>query len=222
MVIKICPKCDEIGGKNKCGFNKNRTRKDGFACYCKICQLRQKKIWKLANPEKCKKYAKKYRLANFKNHREYVKKHYQANREKYKKQSRKYRLANPKKYKEYSRKHRKDPMVRLSYAISCGIRDSLKKGIGKNGRHWEDLVGWTFQQLKNRFVQLFESGMTWENHGRWHIEHRVPISAFNFSSPEHADFKRCWALSNLQPMWAVENMSKHAKIDKPFQPSLAF
>ncbi|GAG90799.1 unnamed protein product, partial [marine sediment metagenome] len=60
--------------------------------------------------------------------------------------------------------------------------------------------------------------MTWKNQGKWHLEHKVPVSAFNFSSSDHIDFKRCWALSNLQPMWAKENLSKSAKIDKPFQP----
>jgi len=45
-------------------------------------------------------------------------------------------------------------------------------------------------------------------------------SVFNFSKPEDMDFKRCWALSNLQPLWAADNFSKHAKLKKPFQPSM--
>ena len=66
----------------------------------------------------------------------------------------------------------------------------------------------------------FTEGMTWENHGEWHIDHIVPLSAFNYSKPEHEDFRRCWALSNLQPLWAKDNQAKKDKLDKPFQPRL--
>lgn len=55
----------------------------------------------------------------------------------------------------------------------------------------------------------------------WHIDHKIPKSAFNFETPEDIDFKRCWALKNLQPLWAAENIKKHDRVDKPFQPSLA-
>jgi hypothetical protein len=66
----------------------------------------------------------------------------------------------------------------------------------------------------------FLPGMSWENMGEWHIDHKIPIAAFNFEKPEDIDFKRCWALKNLQPLWKSENCIKGAKIDKPFQPSL--
>lgn len=69
----------------------------------------------------------------------------------------------------------------------------------------------------------FLPGMTWENHGRfgWHIDHIIPLSAFNFETPDHIDFKRAWALSNLQPLWWQDNLKKRAKIEGAFQPSLA-
>jgi hypothetical protein len=54
--------------------------------------------------------------------------------------------------------------------------------------------------------------MTWENYGKWHIDHKRPIASFNFTSYEDPEFKECWALNNLQPMWAKENMSKGNKI----------
>lgn len=46
----------------------------------------------------------------------------------------------------------------------------------------------------------------------WHIDHKLPVASFNFDSPEHLDFKKCWALENLQPLWAKENISKGAKV----------
>lgn len=93
------------------------------------------------------------------------------------------------------------------------------KGNKKN-RKWENLVGYTLQDLKDHIEKMFSDGMSWENIGEWHIDHIIPKSAFNYTEPEHIDFKRCWSLSNLQPLWAKENMSKRCKLKKQFQPSL--
>ncbi len=114
---------------------------------------------------------------------------------------------------------RNNPKFRLKMSISKGIRDSLKKG-NKNGRHWETLVGYTFNDLKKHFEKQFTEGMSWENYGEWHIDHIIPVKVFNFDKPEHLDFKRCWALKNLRPLWAKDNILKRAKITTSFQPSL--
>jgi hypothetical protein len=66
------------------------------------------------------------------------------------------------------------------------------------------------------------SEMSWDNYGSyWHIDHEIPVKAFNFKTPADIDFKRCWALKNLRPLSAFHNKSKGAKVDRPFQPSLA-
>jgi hypothetical protein len=107
---------------------------------------------------------------------------------------------------------------RLNCRISAVIRRSLKGE--KAGRHWEYLVGYTLNDLRKHLEKHFVEGMTWENQGNWHIDHKIPKSAFNFTKPEHKDFKNCWALKNLQPMWAKDNILKSSKIKKHFQPSL--
>ena len=133
---------------------------------------------------------------------------------------REYRKNNLEKSAAYQREYYKNnPKNRIRKNISEGIRRSLKSG--KNGHSWEDLVGYTTADLKKHLEKKFKKGMSWENYGEWHIDHIVPVSAFNFTKPEHDDFKRCWALSNLQPLWAGENCSKSASLEKPFQPSLA-
>ena len=59
----------------------------------------------------------------------------------------------------------------------------------------------------------FKDGMTWDNYGKngWHIDHIIPKSLFQFKSSEDDEFKQCWALCNLQPMWAFDNLSKGNK-----------
>ena len=62
--------------------------------------------------------------------------------------------------------------------------------------------------------------MSWENYGDWHVDHKIPLKVFNFTEAEHVDFKKAWALKNLQPLWAKDNFEKNAKLTKHFQPSL--
>jgi len=111
-----------------------------------------------------------------------------------------------------------DPMFRLNKNISLGIRQSLNGN--KKRIRWEHLTGYTLQQLKNHIEKQFKPYMSWENYGEWHIDHIIPISKFNFTKSNHIDFRKCWSLENLQPLWASENITKSNKLPKPFQPSL--
>ena len=54
----------------------------------------------------------------------------------------------------------------------------------------------------------FKDGMTWYNYGEWHVDHIKPISLFNFKHPTDNEFQECWSLDNLQPLWAIDNLSK--------------
>ena len=94
----------------------------------------------------------------------------------------------------------------------------------KSGRGWETLVGYTVKQLEKHLKKRFADGMTWGLflQGKIHIDHKIPISVFNYEKPEDDDFKKCWALKNLQPLWAKDNVSKNNNLDKHFQPSLIF
>lgn len=85
-------------------------------------------------------------------------------------------------------------------------------------------MGYTLDDLKKHLEKQFTDGMSWDAflRGEIHIDHKTPKSAFNFKTTADIDFRLCWKLSNLQPMFAKENMSKGAKIESPFQPSFAF
>jgi len=100
-------------------------------------------------------------------------------------------------------------MYKLNRNVSSAISHSIEGN--KQGRHWENLVGYTINDLKQHLEKQFTKGMNWSNYGKWHIDHIKPISSFKFSSPEHRAFKRCWELDNLQPLWATENLEKGSK-----------
>ena len=99
---------------------------------------------------------------------------------------------------------------RISNAIRANIRDSLhRKGLDKKERGWEKLVGYSIKDFMAHIEKQFQSGMAWDNYGKWHIDHIIPVVRFKFTSTDDIEFKKCWALTNLQPLWAIDNMRKH-------------
>lgn len=101
--------------------------------------------------------------------------------------------------------HNQRPKYRLSRNTRTGISKSFR--TGKPGL-WEQRVGYTTAELREYLQRRFEPGMSWGNYGKWHIDHIRPIGSFDFSTYQDDDFKRCWSLSNLQPLWARDNWTK--------------
>jgi len=89
---------------------------------------------------------------------------------------------------------------------------ALKRRAGsKAGQHWETLAGYTVEALRVRLEAQFKPGMSWANYGKWHVDHVRPVASFRFVAPTDPAFRECWALSNLQPLWAADN---HVKGDR--------
>jgi len=109
-----------------------------------------------------------------------------------------------------SQRRETDPKFNLNARISAGVRYSLRN---KNGLKTFDLLDYTFDELYEHLESKFTDGMSWDNMSEWHIDHIRPVASFNFDSAEHPDFKKCWALNNLQPLWAVDNKMKGDKWD---------
>ena len=123
-----------------------------------------------------------------------------------------YKNSHKKERNDYQRNKRKSDIVfSLNGRVSTSINKCLSSG--KQGWSWGNLVNYTIGDLKSHLESLFMPGMTWENRSKWHIDHIRPISSFNFKSHEDEEFKECWALKNLRPLWAKENIAKHNKWD---------
>jgi hypothetical protein len=74
------------------------------------------------------------------------------------------------------------------------------------------LVGYTIAELKRHIERQFIKGMTWANMGEWHIDHIIPVASFSYQSVDDPEFRICWGLTNLRPMWAEENRAKSDKV----------
>lgn len=111
----------------------------------------------------------------------------------------------------YERRRRAaNPGLRVHQSVSAMVRQALGPE-GKDGRTWEALVGYTRADLMAHLEARFTDGMSWATFGAWHIDHVIPRSAFAFESPSDPEFRACWALANLQPLWAVDNLRKAAR-----------
>lgn len=163
------------------------------------------------NIDKVKEYNKQYYLKTKEKHNEQSKKWREQNKEREYELHKLWRKEHPGLLKQMAKKanakKRNTSKKRLACNVSLAIWLSLKKN-SKTGRHWEDLVGYNINQLKKRLEKQFKKGMAWDNYGihGWHIDHIIPVSVFNFESPDNIDFKKCWALENLRPLWAKENI----------------
>jgi hypothetical protein len=162
---------------------------------------------------------KAYNLANREKHKAWKVAYYQANKAERVASSQRWADANRAKVRLYMRAYQAElrantPGRRLSDSISAQMNACLKRrGTAKAGRSWEALVGYTLAELERHLERLFAKGMTWENLGRdgWHIDHRLPLSGFDFADAHDPEFRRAWALANLQPLWQADNLRKGAK-----------
>lgn len=112
--------------------------------------------------------------------------------------------------REYQKRRRNESAAAaINSRMSAGIKNSLRDT--KNGRSWESLVGFTVADLMVHLERQFLKGMTWANRGEWHIDHVVPLDEHSFDSAEHPEFRAAWALTNLRPLWATDNIKKSNK-----------
>jgi DNA mismatch repair ATPase MutL len=164
------------------------------------------------NVEKEKERHSKYRKEFPEKMRESSRKWREKNLERERERNKKYNKEHPEKAREYQRKKRRFPKGRIDDRMGHSISQALKGA--KAGRRWETLVGYTVEQLKQHLQNKFTKGMTWAKFmaGEIHIDHVVPKSHFKYTTAEDPQFKECWALHNLQPLWAKENLVKSNKI----------
>jgi hypothetical protein len=183
-------------------YYRSNVKKDGYAPGCRKCAFEKHSEYQ--KTQGYKEYKTRSRLKEKENPNGYI------NSDKYR--------------KNRSRREKIRSREDIVFAIKRRMRSRMFAALrhGKGGQTWQSLVGYSVLDLKMHIEKRFEKGMTWKRflNGEIHIDHKIPVSAFNFTSENDIDFKRCWAISNLQPLWAEDNMSKHDKILYPFQPSL--
>ena len=189
--------------KNKKIYNKQHKEE----------RSKQLKIYYKNNKKKLLKKLKIYRENNKEKLFIQRKEYYNNNKEKVKMNVKKYRSKNKDKRNKRARERR---LIDIKYKIRGRISNAINKKLinrrsNKKGESTFTFLPYTLNELIQHLENQFESGMTWENHNvkGWHIDHIIPDCRFKYKNVEDKEFQKCWALSNLQPLWAEENLKKN-------------
>lgn len=177
-------------------------------------QREAQRRWKEKNREKVRLYDKAYRERKPEVARARKRRWRLENKEHDLKKGREYsrlqRARHPDKVRKAKQRDRERPLVKLRYLISNRILIALKRNY-KSGRTLE-LLGCSILECRQHLEKQFKPGMTWENRGQhgWHIDHKRPCASFDLTDPKQQ--KQCFHYTNLQPLWAKDNLSKGDKI----------
>ena len=204
--IAIAASCGDF-----CMYNKEYKKN----YYQKNRELILKKVKKHNDENRIAKsiYDKKYYIKNYEVKSEYRKKYGIENHEIILQKNKKYHTQNRESINEHTRNRRKkDTQFRISLNLRTRLYGAVKNGhLGGSGIRD---MGCSITELKMYLEGQFKDGMTWENWSikGWHIDHKIPLAFFDLTNREQ--FLQAVHYSNLQPMWAKENWSKGAKINK--------
>ena len=238
--MKTCRKCKIE--KDFTEFTKDKQNKDGLKYTCKSCSKEYRennkelikehsKEYYKSNKERIKEYyknnkelikerGKEYYKSNkelikaiqneyYKNNKELIKEqkkqYYKNNKERIKQ----YRENNKERSKEYRRERRKtDPLFKMSSNLRSRTFQAFKnKGYSKNTKT-QEMLGVDWEVCKAHIERQFTKGMKWSNQGEWHIDHIIPLA----SAKTEEGLKKLCHYSNLQPLWADDNLIKSDKL----------
>lgn len=105
-----------------------------------------------------------------------------------------------------------DPEFKIMKTLRSRVGTALTRQNSNKNNTTIDLLGCSVAFLRGYLEGKFKDGMTWENHGEWHIDHIKPCASFNLLDEEEQ--KKCFHYTNLQPLWAADNLSKGYKYNE--------
>lgn len=228
---RVCTNCKFEKPATADFFHARKKSPDGRREVCKECRAkfnadngeeikRKKREHYAKNKEKIIERSKKYYFENLDKQRELGRNRHHRNREVRLLQMSEYREVNresileaqrARSKKSYSERYGNDLQYTLAHRVKSLVRVSLCKN--RKSHRMIEILGFSVDELRAHLERQFNNGMSWKGflNGEIHIDHIVPIAAFNITSDTCDEFKACWSLSNLRPMWASENCSKSDK-----------
>lgn len=221
--MKICSKCKN--SKDEQSFPNDRNRMDGKYPWCRDCK-------KISDQ---RSYLKHQDSRKKKNHDSYIEnkedRRLKANLKrqdanfilKEQERSKKYRFENwsvlAKKKQIYYQSNKKRINEKLlqkrhsniNFRLQNNMRSRLSHALQQNtkGGKTIEYIGCSIEEFKTYIESKWLIGMSWDNYGKngWHIDHVIPCCRFDFSIED--EIKKCFHFSNMQPLWAIDNMRKN-------------
>lgn len=187
--------------------------------------------YRLTHKKEKQRYNKKYRTTHKIEIKKHLQKYHQIHKNKINLQHRKYYQKNKEqvlqRQKNYYKLNREKILNRqneyrkirrktdINFKIVNNLRGRIYAVLKRNrkSKHTLELLGCSIKQLKQHLEKQFVRGMSWSNYGYrgWHIDHIKPCCKFNLR--KKSEQLKCFNYTNLQPLWAKENLKKHNKIN---------
>jgi hypothetical protein len=227
---KYCARCDQELDFSSFGIKKNGK----YYTWCRLCcsentRKYYKKSDRVPLTEEERKERRKESSLKYahKNKVEITEEDRKQDREYYHKNS---KTINKRRANRNKKRKIEDIFFKLRSQISISIAHYLKKqDSSKNGESCLKKLPQPIQELTQYIESSFDWWMTWKNNGiynpktwddndpstwTWQLDHIIPHSFFKYTSMDSEEFRQCWALENLRPLSAKENLLKGNKIDK--------
>ena len=213
MQTKICGSCR----RHLCSseFHSDSRSKDGKRASCKSCRKRYTSKYNELNRERINARQREYNKdpSVKERHRSWCSQYYQDHKEDIDKRKQLWAEQNRDKVRQSARKSQgrslKDPLKAEKHRMRSRLAMAFSAKGSKDKPKTEAMLGCTWPELLMHIESLFCDGMSWDNRHLWHIDHVIPLDAAE--SAEHlADLCH---YTNLQPLWAKDNLSKGAKVD---------
>lgn len=233
--MKKCNSCKEE--KEFSEFYKSKRYKDGHYPSCKKCEIKRSTSYYFENKDEQSKkskeryyknqefYLKKKREYDSKNREEvnkkakeryhnnldYAREYYKKNKERILVRNKKWIEENKDYFKRINSENTKKWLKKNPHIVvwrSILYRTIYKFEIEKESKTIE-LLGYSANDLKKHIESQFTEGMSWDNWGEWHIDHKYPLSLFDKDTPINI----VNSLENLKPLWAIDNIRKGNKTD---------
>lgn len=167
--------------------NCHPARKHWAKGLCRLCYKQQISKERYKNPivrKACIKYATKYNMLHYGKFMDSV-------------------------VRYQRKKFKTDPSYRIKCCLYSRLYHIISKQNTVKAQSTLKLLGCEIETLREHLEKGFKSGMTWNNHGEWHIDHIKPCSSFDLTKLKEQ--QKCFHFTNLQPLWARENQIKGNK-----------
>ena len=213
---KQCTKCQEVFPASFEFFHKKISGKYGVTAKCKNCsksynremygkhqdkRLESKREYGKNNKDKIQERNRKQYLKNREARIEHQKQYAETNKDYIRERMREYTI----------NKYHSDPHLKIKMNLS----NRMRRFFSKNGSRTIDFIGCSIDDLKLHLEKQFTDGMSWENYGLygWHVDHIRPCCSFDLTDPEQQ--RECFHYTNLQPLWAEDNLAKSGRYEFP-------
>lgn len=213
MQTKVCNSCRTVLSVSE--FHAESKSRDGFRASCKSCRKQHTDNYNAKNRDRINARQREYNKRPSVNdrHKDWCREYYQENKDSIDQSKKKWTDKNRDRVREAAKRSQKralqDPVKaekhRMRARLSMAVSSKGFKGKPKT----ESMLGCTWVEFLAHIESLFCEGMSWENRNLWHIDHIVPLD----SADSIQRLAELCHYTNLQPLWARDNLSKGAKID---------